>query len=296
MNLNYSKEEIEKVLKYKSKDHHYIPQFLTKAFTNEKGLLYIYDKSKGKILDKQRPSKSIFFEEDRNTVSINGTKSSVIEDESYLILDNKCSEVIKKYQSAELNEIDFDENETEIILLFLITTYWRVPFTNFSSQDLLNSSKIIGGNVDEIEFKKDDFTKKIFRNTLFDHHINEINTKSKVQCKWNNIHRFQNDTFVLGDFPFVPKVMTNVFSEFNDRDILFAISSKRIYSSTLKNGYKITFNEAMRYNAAIIKHSIRYIVSGNYEILSESVKYYERLVKNGFIHSINELVFDKSIK
>lgn len=295
MNLNYSEEEIEKVLKYKSKNHHYIPQFLTKAFANEDGLLYIYDKNKGEILKKQRPPKSIFFELDRNTISIKGNKSSVIEDEAYLKLDNICSEVIKKYQTADLKVIDFDEKETAIILLFLITTYWRVPYTDFASQDLLNNSKITGANVDEIEFKNNDFTKKIFRNTLFDHHINEIITKSKVQYKWNNIHRFQDDTFVLGDFPFVPKKITNVFSEFNDHDYLFALSSNRIYSCIGQDGYRISFNEAIRYNVAIIHHSRKYVVSGNYELLSESVKYYEKLVENGLIYSINELVFDKSI-
>src|SRR4051812_37185254 len=115
------KPTIDEILKYKSSRHHYIPQFLINGFTNNKGLLYVYDKQADKLLSKQRPPKAIFFENDRNTVEIKATlKSSVIEDCLYAEIDNKTSKVIKYYQTEELSKIDFQIEDTAILLFFLI--------------------------------------------------------------------------------------------------------------------------------------------------------------------------------
>ena len=62
--------------KKRSKRHHYIPKFLIKEFTDEQGLLYIYDKIKDKFLTNKRSPKSIFFENDRNTIVYDESKKT----------------------------------------------------------------------------------------------------------------------------------------------------------------------------------------------------------------------------
>ncbi len=98
--MNIETTDFNKYLKKLSSRHHYIPQFLISGFANSDGLLYLYDKHKDKILKKPRPPKSIFFENDRNTLDLsNTTKTSIIEDFLYKEIDDKTSKVIKYYLS-----------------------------------------------------------------------------------------------------------------------------------------------------------------------------------------------------
>ena len=50
--------------------------------------------------------------------------------------------------------------------------------------------------------------------------------------KWSNIHQNENPIYVIGDFPILLREQSNEFRKFNDTDVLFAVSSTRIYSST----------------------------------------------------------------
>ena len=95
--MNFEDFNLEKYYSdRKSSRHHYVPKFLVDGFT-ENGQVFVYDKSKDKILSKTLHPKSIFFETDRNTIEFpQNNKSSIIEDEYYFKVDNHCSKIIKK--------------------------------------------------------------------------------------------------------------------------------------------------------------------------------------------------------
>jgi len=58
-----------------SKRHHYIPEYYIDGFTDNNGFLCIYDKQKNKIIRNLRPPKSIFFEENLNSISVGANLS-----------------------------------------------------------------------------------------------------------------------------------------------------------------------------------------------------------------------------
>ena len=55
-------------MKAQSWRHHYLQQFLIKGFLNENDKVFVYNKELDKIQTKEQSSKSIFFEENKNTI------------------------------------------------------------------------------------------------------------------------------------------------------------------------------------------------------------------------------------
>lgn len=285
---------LQELLKKKSSRHHYIPQFLINGFADDNGLLYIYDKQADKILSKQRPPKSIFFETDRNTVEIkDDVKSSFLEDYLYAEIDNQTSKIIKHYQTEELHKIDFQVEDTAILLFFLISLFWRIPKADYAAEDLMRRSIITTNSIDPEIIRNDPTYRKISRAGLFKHHIDEMRNFGMKGIKWSNIHQNEDPVYVIGDFPFLSRVQTNEFRKFNDTDILFAVSSRRIYSSTNYTLNNFSSRNSFGYNAAIIHQSLKYIASADLQVLINSIKLYKELKRLGIIYS-NEQVFKTS--
>ena len=135
-------ENINKTLfGIKSSRHHYIPRLLIEGFTNQQGQIFVFDKLKNKILDDLRYPKSIFFEKDRNTVEFNDNPSSFIEDTIYSYVDNKTSKIVKKYQSHNLAEINFNLNDETKFFEFLIFLFWRIPKTDSLAKENIETTK-----------------------------------------------------------------------------------------------------------------------------------------------------------
>lgn len=282
---------LDELLKKKSSRHHYIPQFLINGFTDENGLLHIYDKQADKILSKQRPPKSIFFEIDRNTVELrDDLKTSLLEDYLYSEIDNKTSKVIKTYQTEDLSKIDFQLEDTAIVLFFLISLFWRIPKTDYAAKDLMERSIITAEGIDPEILRNDPTYRKISRAGLFKHHIDEMRNFGTKGRKWYNIHQNESPIYVIGDFPFLSRFQTNEFRKFNDTDILIAVSSRRIYSSTNESLKNFAVRNSYNYNAAIIHQSLKYIACGDLQVLENSITFYKELKLLGLIYS-NEHVF-----
>jgi hypothetical protein len=281
----------DKFFKQKSTRHHYIPQFLIKGFTSSNGLLHVYDKEADKVLSRQLPPKSIFFEVDRNSIEIKDMfKSSIIEDYLYTEIDNKTSRVLNYFRTEELSNLQFKIEDTATLLFFLISLFWRIPKTDYAVEDLMKRSIITADGIDPEILRNNPAYKKISRAGLFKHHIDEIKNFGMKGKKWSNIHQNNHPVYVLGDFPFLFKEQVNEFRKFNDTDILFAVSSTRIYSSTNESLKNFTTWNSFRYNAAIIEQSVKYVCSGNLQVLEQSIKLFKELKKLGTIYS-NEDVF-----
>lgn len=285
--------DIEKFKKATSSRHHYIPRFLIKGFTNTNEQLYIYDKQKNEILKNSRPSKSIFFENDRNTLHLkNEDKTSIIEDYLYKEIDNKTSRVINFYQSESLSKVNFTVEDTATFLFFLISLFWRIPKTDYATNELMERSTITTPpNIDKEDLRKDPVYRKISRAFLYRHHIDEMIISGYKGRKCLNIHELKEPVFLIGDFPILFRKHQNLFSSFNDTDILFALNSNRVYSSTLEPLNNFSANHAFLYNACIIDQSVNYIGCGDLEILKYSIDLYQKLKQNGRIYGLSNEVF-----
>lgn len=279
-----------------SSRHHYIPRFLINGFTNSDGLLYIYDKKKDEILKKPRPPKSIFFENNRNTLELNKTtKSSIIEDLLYAKIDQKTSPITKYYQTEELSKINFQIEDNAIFLFFLITLFWRIPNTDYTASNLMDNFKIIANGIDPELLKRDPVFRKISRATLFKHHIDEIKRLATKGKKWVNIHQSGIPIYVIGDYPILFRNQTDKFSEINNTDILTAVSSNRIYSSTNNKLTNFSTRHSMLYNACIINQSMKYIACGALDSLEESISLYKKVKDDKLLNILPEKVFEISL-
>ncbi len=283
--------DLKRYFENKSWRHHYIPQFLINGFTNSDGKLFVYDKQSDKILTKQLPPKSIFFEKDRNTVDIKeGLQSSIIEDRLFSEMDNNTSKVVNYYQNEELSKIEIQMEHTGILLFLMVNLFWRIPKTDFAFEDLMERSEIVAEGIDPEILRNDPTWRKLQRSGMFKHHIEEIVNFGNKGTKHYNIHQSDEPIFLIGDYPFVLRNKSSKFRDFDDTDILFAISSKRLYSSLKEPLRKFSGNDFYSYNAAIINQSVRYVASGNLDVLENSIKLQKELYKRGLLFS-NEFVF-----
>lgn len=283
--------DLKRYFELKSWRHHYIPQFLINGFTNSDGKLFIYDKKNDKIRNKQLPPKSIFFEEDRNTVEITeNLQSSIIEDKLLAERDNKTSKVVNYYQNEELSNIEMRSDDAAIMLFLMIDLFWRIPKTDFAFEDLMERSEIVAKGIDPEKLRNDPTWRKLQRSGMFKHHIEEIVNFGNKGTKHYNIHQSDKPIFLIGDYPFVLRNKSSKFRDFDDTDILFAISSTRLYSSLMERSRKFSDPDFYSYNAAIINQSVRYVASGNLDVLENSIKLQKEFYKRGILFS-NEFVF-----
>lgn len=290
--MDSDSEFLKKYLKRKSSRHHYIPKFLSSAFANAAGMLYIYDKMKDEILKNPRPPKSIFFENDRNTLFLDeDTKTSILEDFLYKGIDDKTSRIIKEYQTKKIKRIDFNVEDNGTILFFLISLFWRLPKTDFAASNLIDRAEIEIKTGNPEVLRNDPVFRKISRAGLFKHHVAEIKKYGLNGKKWINLHENENPLYVIGDYPILFKKEPSLFSEFNDSDILLAVSSNRIYSSTNENLSHFETRNSFRYNACVIEQSVRFIAGGDLDALKASVLFWKKLKEIGLIYGLEKEVF-----
>lgn len=284
----------ERLFKKNSSRHHYIPEFLTKGFTNENGKVFVFDKIQDEVLAKQKAPRSIFFEFDRNTVEVtNEISSSFIEDEFYSRIDDNGSQAIIQFRDENLKSIEFTIENTGHLLFFLIALFWRIPATDYAANDVIDKTLNASSDIDVEGLQTDPFFRKTERLMLVKHMSEEmkrIGGQGKVIC---NIHQPANAEFVIGDYPFLLQKTSNEFGRLFSNDYLFALSSNRIYSSTKSSIDNFSHINAALYNASIVHQSKRYICASNRETLENAIKTY-RSYKDKWRE--NELAADAFLK
>lgn len=275
----------------RSSNHHYIPKFLLNGFKNSDGLLYVYDKVKNRILKNPRPSGSIFYEKDRNTIEINNTIiSSIIEDRLFSKIDSDTSKVVKYYQQGDIEKLDFTAENNAMFEFFLINLFWRIPKTDYTAEDVMDRSIINSTGIDPEIIKRDPSLRKIYRASIFKHNIDEMIKNGKNVSKVINIHQSNNEVYVIGDYPILFRKTPRRFSEFGEIDFLVAVSSQRLYSSS-STSLKTTFKNSLAYNAAIISQSEKYVACADRNILAESIELHNEMMDKGLNYFETEVAF-----
>ncbi|MGM5470284.1 DUF4238 domain-containing protein [Flavobacteriaceae bacterium LMO-SS05] len=276
-----------------SSRHHYIPKFLIKGFVDENNLLHIYDKKKDIILSKQRSPKSIFFENFRNTIKIDETKStSILEDLWFQKLDNESSKFIQDLQTAQLNFDIFTDDNIAQLQFFIINLFWRIPKTDFAAKDLIQRAELYTEGIDSETLRNDEGWNKMLRSKLYQETIDQMkDSPTKPNRIYPKITEFGKDIFVLGDYPFVFRNRLGKFTDLVEDDYFIALTSKRILSSSKKELQSFDLQMFLPYNAAIIEESQNYVVSNNLKVLEGSVEYYRKLKKEHLIYFIKNGLF-----
>ena len=258
--------------KKRSKRHHYISKFLIKEFTDEQGLLYIYDKIKDKFLTNKRSPKSIFFENDRNTIVYDESKkTSLIEDDFFMELDNISAKIITIFQKEKNNKELLNVDNLALLDFFIINLFWRLPLTDFAVKDLIQRAKITSMGIKPDEIKNDLGWNKMLRIGLYQETIEQMkNSPTKRKENYARMTEFEKSLFVIGDYPFLFKNHLGKFTDLVEDDYLIAISSKRIISSSSNKLSNFNINMFLNYNAAIIDQSKQYIASNDLKVLKGS--------------------------
>ena len=117
----------------KSRRHHYVPEFITKHFSNDNGQIYVYDKILDKIYESN--SKNLFVEKDRNTfINLQGNEGDEIE-KIYSSMDSIFGGVLSEITKSN----NITSSNFKILLLLAYISKWRVPQYDESFQ---NAKKI----------------------------------------------------------------------------------------------------------------------------------------------------------
>ncbi|MEP4095746.1 DUF4238 domain-containing protein [Reichenbachiella sp.] len=278
-----------------SSRHHYIPKFLIKEFTDSNGLLYMYDKINDEIKSKQRAPKSVFWEKDRNSITTKSKeRNSLIEDYFFKELDNHTSDYIKKFQHENIDEILLTDENLAQFDFFLINLFWRLPYTDFASTDLIKRAQIDATGIDPEILRNDPEYHKALRIGLFKHTIEQFDEFSPPADKYHVLlSEFEHDLFVLGDNPVVFEKTPKKFVDLRNLNHIMPITSKRAYIYTIHGYDKMTRQIGHFLNAQIIDQSKRHVVSGNRELLKISVQFYKELKKENLLFFIRDKIFGK---
>ena len=293
----------------KSRRHHYVPQFLTRHFSNDDGNIYVYDKINDKLYENN--SINLFVEKDRNTFdNLDGIKDDVIE---------KVYSTYDTLFSIALNEITTTNkvsNENFKLLLFLAyISKWRVPqydesFKNakeyFSIDELglglkNNHNDKIHVNVEDYfksdmqqELKrillavqpfrfKEDFKKLLDNSFLISTHINSFIS----DCPFNELAVISDEIFEDFVFP-VTKDLTLVYStRINKNEIQdFLLNGKE---ENIKSFLK-DFSFAR--DVSLLDLAERNVGCCNEEYLSSLVNTYKQFKSRGKNTSYNLTIFN----
>lgn len=272
--------------------HHYIQQFLIKGFLNDKNNVFVYDKELDKIQTKERSTKSILFEENKNTIFFeNGNSTSIIEDLLYKKKDDIFGKLIIELQNSELpNENLFNTQKISDFASFITDLFWRIPHTDEIAKEIIDEALKKKGN--EIS-EKDSFYKQ-YRSMLYQLTLkNPEKLKNKKVGFFTKIFEIKNNILILGDNPIIYEKEPESYDDLFDLDYCVAISSNRMVMQSLKEVDFFCDSKVMDYNNLVIEQSKKYICSGNRVLLQSCIDYNKNVKKLDLENEFRKNIFAK---
>lgn len=261
-----------------SSRHHYLPQFYIKGFVNDNGDTFVYDKQEDRIWKRKIKPKGIFYDWDRNTISNDLEESSIIEDKWFKWLDNTCSPIIEKFRFSENSEDLHNNDNISGLQFFLINLLWRIPKFDYAFEYLFEKAEKLDSNGNQINFSNQNSLngfKKVERALLPNKIIKDIAKQNLTGGFYSKLFDKNQDIILLGDYPMVYRNEPNSFDKIISKEVLFPISSKRLYSISTSSGLDFSFERITTLNTIIIDQSIRYVCSPDKDFLKKSVEYYK---------------------
>lgn len=278
--------------------HHYIPQYFIEGFTNDEHLLWIYDKQKDTILKKLRPSRSLFYEENRNSVDIGAEKPLPVFEEAYSVLDKLLPAAIRLLRSETNIAIDVFIELVSHLNVLVIDLFWRNINTDFYFDLLLKYSKL-NITVDDQKLTELDIKhlqdqpgfKQLVRMNMARNALKHATQKDQDRQFTAELIVFPMDQLCLGDMPFL---FESAPIEDNDLVILSAlipISKRKLLIRNIKQPKAFTLKETQYLNAILIDESSKYICAANKDILASAVNVYKNISSINMLDEVKKLIF-----
>jgi len=281
--------------------HHYIPAFYSKGFTNSSGFFYVYDKQMDEIIRKERSPKSIFFENDRNTMVLD-KETSILEDHFFKELDNRLKVAIENLREKP-NSVELLSNDNSAdVDLFVLNLFWRIPKTDYAFDKYIREAKIVftdkNGNqvLDEAmeeRLKNDEGYKKFQRAFLpFKFLKSYLDSAEKKSRKYVQLFEKPDKWFLIGDYPMVFSKTPSTGDDLFETDYYLPISSNRLYyTAHTERELKFEYDMVGRLNVTIIDQSYRYVCGPDFDYLKKCVDYYKALKEHSLLFNARQKVF-----
>jgi len=272
-----------------SKKHHYIPEFFSKAFTDEKGFLWIYDKEKNQILRNQKHPANIFFEDYLNSIEINGEKVAFIE-EMYNGVnkikgpDQYFSESVKALQNSTNDEIAMTTERISHLIYFIAQLTWRVPANEAVNKILLNyishKDPMLYSALSQVSWlsQQDQFKMARFITpSMMFREAHKILIPGKLKVK---IIDFHQPVFCLSDNPIIWKTFPAGATDFTT-PLIFPINKQKVFVITEESEYYYSTND-LKLTIMILMHQAKkYVAFHSREGLQQYVNAYQEYKQIG---------------
>lgn len=291
-----------------SKKHHYLPVFYLKGFTDNNGLINVYDKVKDIILINQKPE-SKFYENNLNNYKFDGEIKFTLEEPVFTPLDTESSILFEKIRNQEFSdEKQLTPSEKFQILGFITRLFWRSPESNNLFAEIIKkeglSNKYFGfyrkGESESIpdeeiidiknQFLSDKEIQKVFKHAipLSNGTQEEI---YRLYHKWNLFSlKVKTPNIITGDSPFLINNedirLDNIFDE-----LIFPIGKHKLLSLSNKAPNFLDAILMTHVNVSILHQSKRFIASDNAEQLKELLVHYNALIQQNLAKPVVENTF-----
>lgn len=278
------KFSLEEELAKSSSRHHYIPKYFIDGFLNQKQELWVYDKKQGKIQNKTRPSKSIFFEEHRNSVDLGFKKPLSIFEDAYSVMDNILPPAIRILRGDAAFSPEMFTELTAHLNVFITDLFWR----NINTDELFNrlyqngpiTIKDDTGNVytqTAVEnLKKVPGFQQLVRLSMREIALRDFTRKPAEGFYTSDLFVFPNAPVCVGDMPFLFKQKPKQHIDLINLPAFIPISKSKIFMRSIKNEELFRVNDLHILNALIIEQSTKYICAADRETLSIAIEYYNK--------------------
>jgi hypothetical protein len=248
---------------------------------NENKKVYIYDKIKDRIDEREFSAASICYIEHGNRITHDSKQFTVLEN-IYHNLEEYSKNAIKVFSTALDVPDKHTESDLRKLLLFINQIFWRTPANYDYTNSLIEMYRekhpdwdtFVEDGTTFVNFSKEDRLKMIklsLPSEIILRDENNLKTRSKYVSIQNN------GPYLLSDNPIIyPKepVSAEDFTE----NIIFPINKHRLYLSTTKlHKGTIGPEEQMRINVQFIFQARQYVIGDDYEDLHVFVDSYRRV-------------------
>jgi hypothetical protein len=274
MNLNQALWNT--IIESKSVKHHYIPVFFIKAFTDDNGRLFVYDKLHKKIISRQFSPKGIFYEDHKNSIFLNGKLVPVMETMYSIAVDSKLSDYIKGLQYFSKPE-EITNEQLSHLLFFIADMTWRLP----ANENKLNALVDQFETIDPKRFLKyrlitetvEDYYKMARAGEvgrLFTDQVAIASNMGKVRMRMVDLNV---PYFCLTDNPIIWQKFPERLSDFN-LPLIFPLSKSKCFTIIDGDDYSYDGFDIQLTNQIMIHNAKRYVACHNRELLEMLVETY----------------------
>ncbi|WP_130735479.1 DUF4238 domain-containing protein [Flavobacterium sp. J27] len=246
--------------------HHYLPVFYLKGFTNDSGLLKIFNVEEKRFLKngKEFSPESFFFEKNSNTVIFGSKKSDFIE-KCYAEFDNEMATLIEKIRLSDYStNYGVTDDDMPRMNHFVSLMYWRLPNKREELKKIIidNDIETLGLELKNKEGVINNEIKEKFKNSepfhiSYRYYNSLMDSLRGFECRtpYSIIESHKNLPSVCSDNPVIfendnPKVYADNY--------LFPLSGKRLF---IKANRRNEFPPYLRMlvDAVVYKQAQKYV-------------------------------------